>query len=50
MLVTFESHKLLLTAAAAVAVLAVAVVVADGIVSGLVAFHMGQILAVAHFF
>lgn len=47
--VTFVSHRLLLTAAAAaVAVPVVAVAVAGGIVSGLVACHMGQILAVAH--
>lgn len=47
MLVTFASHRLLLTAAVAVLV-AAAVAVADGIVSDLVAYHMGQILAVAH--
>lgn len=46
MLVTFAWHRLLLTAA--VAVLVAAAVVADGIVSDLVAYHMGQILAVAH--
>lgn len=46
MLVTFASHRLLLTAAVAVPVVAVAV--ADGIVSDLVAYHMGQTLAVAH--
>lgn len=50
MLVTFGSHKLSLTAVAvAVAVFVAAVVVADGIESGLVAFHMGQILGVAHY-
>lgn len=48
MLVTFGSRKLLLIAV--VAVLVVAVVVADGIVSDLEAFHMGQILGAAHFF
>lgn len=48
MLVTFESHKLLLTAAVAVLVVAV-VAVADGIVTDLVAFHMDQILGVAHY-